>query len=75
MNDPATVWRLIQKADEVLKYAGNRDATAAYEQARAALDEAEQLSASLVDQGIAENFRSQIEIRRADIMRRTTHEE
>ena len=67
--EPAAVWRLIQKADEVVKYAGNRDAARAYQQASAALDEAEAMIAELADAGIAQNFRAQIVTRRADIAR------
>ena len=69
MSEPAEVWRLIQKADEVLKYAGNRDRITAFRQASAALDEAEQLLAGLDDQEIAQTFKAQIQTRRDDLAR------
>ncbi len=37
---PAEVWALIERADELVKYAPNRDATAAYAQARQILERA-----------------------------------
>jgi len=44
MNDepqtPKDVWALIERADELVKYASNRDTKAAYEQARATLERA-----------------------------------
>src|SRR5207302_7361335 len=38
--DPAAVWKLVQRADELVKYAQNRNPHTAYAQARAVLDEA-----------------------------------
>jgi hypothetical protein len=70
INDPAAVWRLIQKADEVVKYAQNRDPAVAYAQAGAALDEAEAMLTGL-DDAVATNFAEQIAIRRADLARAT----
>lgn len=44
MNDapttPQEVWALIERADELMKYAGNRDPAAAYAQARGTLERA-----------------------------------
>ena len=37
---PAEVWALIERADELIKYASNRDPAAAYAQAREILDRA-----------------------------------
>jgi hypothetical protein len=37
---PAEVWALIERADELLKYASNRDAGAAYAQVRETLEHA-----------------------------------
>ncbi|HJT37993.1 MAG TPA: hypothetical protein VJ818_06170 [Actinomycetota bacterium] len=66
--DPAAVWKLVQRADELVKYAQNRDPQTAYAQARAVLDEAETLTGEL-DQKAAESFRAQIRTRRDDIAR------
>ncbi|MGZ4120419.1 MAG: hypothetical protein ACXVQS_07140 [Actinomycetota bacterium] len=66
--DPASVWKLVQRADELVKYARNRDPATAYAQARATLDEAETLAAELVEPAAA-GLRAQIETRRADIAR------
>jgi len=66
--DPAEVWKLVQRADELVKYAQNRDPHTAYAQARAVLDEAEALTGQL-DQKQADNFRAQIATRRDDIAR------
>jgi len=68
MADPASVWKLVQRADELVKYAQNRDPHTAYAQARAALDEAEALTNDL-DQKAADGFRAQIKTRRDDIAR------
>jgi hypothetical protein len=37
---PAEVWKLIERADELVKYASNRDPAAAYAQARETLERA-----------------------------------
>ena len=66
--DPAEVWKLVQRADELVKYAQNRDPHTAYAQARAVLDEAEALTGQL-DAKAAESFRAQIATRRSDIAR------
>ena len=68
MADPASVWKLVQRADELVKYAQNRDAHTSYAQARAVLDEAEAATASL-DQKAADGLRAQIQTRREDIAR------
>ena len=66
--DPASVWKLVERADEFVKYAQNRDPRTAYQQARAVLDEAEALVGQL-DEKAATALRAQIETRRADIAR------
>ena len=66
--DPAEVWKLVQRADDLVKYAQNRDPQTAFAQARAVLDEAETLTAEL-DQKAAANLRAQIQTRRDDIER------
>ena len=37
---PQEIWTLIERADELVKYASNRDPAAAYAQARATLERA-----------------------------------
>jgi hypothetical protein len=69
--DPASVWKLVERADELVKYAQNRDPQTAYRQARAVLDEAEALAGQL-DEKAATGLRAQIETRRADIARYDT---
>ncbi|HVL32733.1 MAG TPA: hypothetical protein VM600_04035 [Actinomycetota bacterium] len=66
--DPAAVWSLIQRADELIKYASNRDERAAYAQARAALTEAEILIPEL-DEPQRVRFTEQIALRRGDLDR------
>jgi hypothetical protein len=66
--DPASVWKLVERADELVKYAQNRDPQTAYKQARAVLDDAEALAGQL-DEKAATGLRAQIETRRADIAR------
>lgn len=39
-NTPQEVWALIERADELVKYAQNRDPATAYAQARATLERA-----------------------------------
>jgi hypothetical protein len=68
MSDPAEVWKLVQRADELIKYAQNRDPAVAYAQARAVLDEAEKVAADL-DGPAADGLRAHIATRRADIAR------
>jgi hypothetical protein len=68
MIDPGAVWKLVQRADELVKYAQNRDPRTAYQQARAVLDEADALTNEL-DQKAADGLRAQIQTRRDDITR------
>jgi hypothetical protein len=68
MTDPGAVWKLVQRADELVKYAQNRDPRTAYQQARAVLDEADALTNEL-DQKAADGLRAQIQTRRDDITR------
>jgi hypothetical protein len=44
---PAEVWGLIERADELVKYASNRDATAAFAQARETLSRAMEAARSV----------------------------
>jgi hypothetical protein len=66
--NPQDVWKLVQRADEFIKYAQNRDPATAYAQARATLDEAEALAQQL-EGPAADGLRAQIKTRRDDIAR------
>jgi hypothetical protein len=68
MADPGAVWALVQRADELVKYAQNRDPHTAYAQARSVLDEAEAMTNDL-EQPAGERLRAQIQTRRDDIAR------
>lgn len=65
--DPAGVWRLIERADELVKYASNRDPVAAREQALEALRQAEKALAGLADPKAAAALGTQIRKRFADL--------
>ncbi len=67
--DPPGVWHLIQRADEFVKYAQNRDPRNAYAQARDHLDRAIRAAEALADRGAGENLAEQARVRMADIER------
>ena len=67
--DPHDVWRVIQRADDLVKYAPNRDPATAYAQARALLDDAETSARDLDDPAIRARFERLIALRRDDIAR------
>lgn len=67
---PGEVWKLIVRADELVKYASNRDEAAAYEQARAQLERAAEAARMVADPAVRENFVGQIRTRLEDIDRR-----
>ena len=64
-SDPGTVWRLIERSDEAVKYARNADA---YTRATAALDEAEAALVGL-EPGVAGKLAELIRVRREDLSR------
>lgn len=70
-NDPAAVWQLIVRADELVKYAGNRDVSVAYSQARETLERARNAAALLEDRSVGENFDRQIRVRLDDLAGRS----
>lgn len=72
--DPAAVWRLIERADERMKYASNRDPAEALRQAREALSEASAALATLQDPAARAALSAQIERRRADLNAREAAE-
>jgi hypothetical protein len=67
--DPAGVWRLIERADELVKYASNRDPAAARAQARDVLAQAEVALAGLADPKAAAALGQQIRKRFEDLSR------
>jgi hypothetical protein len=65
--DPAGVWALIVRSDELVKYAGNRDPATAYAQARETLARARNAAAALEDRSTGADFERQIQTRLDDI--------
>jgi hypothetical protein len=65
--DPAGVWRLIERADELMKYASNRDPAAARAQALETLHRAEEALAGLTDPKAAAALGAQIRKRFGDL--------
>lgn len=65
--DPAAVWRLIERADELVKYASNRDAAAARAQALDTLRQAETALTGLTDPKAAAALGQQIRRRLDDL--------
>lgn len=66
-SDPITVWRLIERADERVKYASNRDPAEAIRQARETLAEAAAAAAELTDAPARIALTAQIERRLDDL--------
>lgn len=63
------VWRLVERADEFVKYAQNRDPAKAYAQARATLQRAADEAERLEDRTAAESISKQIARRLEDLDR------
>jgi hypothetical protein len=61
---PQEIWALIERADERVKYASNRDEKAAYGQARELLDQAAAAAKAVPG---AEKLAEQAQIRLADL--------
>jgi hypothetical protein len=66
---PQDVWHLVERADEFLKYAQNRDPAKAYAQVRATLRKAMEEAARLEDRTAAESISVQITRRLDDLDR------
>ena len=66
---PIEVFKLIERADERVKYAQNRDAAAAYAQARESLAEASALAVKLHDSRARTALQAQIAKRLDDVQR------
>jgi hypothetical protein len=68
-SSPQDVWRMVERADEFVKYAQNRDPAKAYAQARATLRKAMEAVDRLEDRGAAESISAQIARRIDDLDR------
>jgi hypothetical protein len=72
MTTPMDVWRHLERADERVKYAQNRDAADAYRQARESLDLAASEAMTLDDERARIALTAQIQKRLDDITRLET---
>jgi hypothetical protein len=66
---PQDVWHLVERADEFVKYAQNRDPARAYAQARETLRKAMDRASRLTDREAAESISIQISRRLEDLDR------
>ncbi|MGH2725258.1 MAG: hypothetical protein ACRDI0_13565 [Actinomycetota bacterium] len=67
--DPNDVWDLIRRADDLLKYAPNRDPRTARLQAREQLKVAAEAAAKLPDRSAGEALAAQVRTRLEDLDR------
>ncbi len=67
--DPNDVWRLISRADDLVKYAHNRDPATAYRQARELLERAAGAAAALEDRAAGASLAEQARTRLSDLDR------
>jgi hypothetical protein len=67
--DPSGVWYLIQRSDEFVKYAQNRDPRTAFAQARDHLERALRAADTLEDRGAGESLAQQARVRMDDLER------
>jgi hypothetical protein len=67
--DPNQVWDMIRRADDLVKYAPNRDPSTARAQAREQLRKAEEAAAALADRSAGETLAAQVRTRLADLDR------
>jgi hypothetical protein len=67
--DPNEVWDMIRRADDLVKYAPNRDPSTARTQARAQLERAAEAAAGLPDRSAGEALAQQVRTRLADLDR------
>jgi hypothetical protein len=68
-SSPQDVWSIVERADEFVKYAQNRDPAKAYEQARATLRRAQEEADRLEDRPAADSISAQIARRLEDLDR------
>jgi benzoyl-CoA reductase/2-hydroxyglutaryl-CoA dehydratase subunit BcrC/BadD/HgdB len=69
---PQDVWHLVERADEFVKYAQNRDPARAYAQARETLRKAMDQADRLADRQAAKSITAQINRRLEDLRRLET---
>jgi hypothetical protein len=69
---PDAVWDMIRRADDLVKYAPNRDPATARAQARTHLDRAREAAGSLADRQAAAALTEQIRRRLDDLDRMST---
>jgi hypothetical protein len=67
--DPNEVWDMIRRADDLVKYAPNRDPSTARAQAREQLRKAEEAAAALADRSAGQALAAQVRTRLADLDR------
>jgi hypothetical protein len=67
--EASAVWDLIRRADDLVKYAPNRDPATAREQARAQLRRAQEAADGLADAQVAAALTAQIRRRLEDLDR------
>jgi hypothetical protein len=67
--NPNEVWKLIKRADDLVKYSANRDPAVARDQARKVLDEAGRGAAALPDRQAGQALAAQVRTRLEDLER------
>jgi hypothetical protein len=70
--EASAVWDMIRRADDLVKYAPNRDQATAHAQARQQLERARDAAGSVGDRQVAEALSAQIRRRLDDLDRMTT---
>jgi hypothetical protein len=70
--EASAVWDMIRRADDLVKYAPNRDPATARDQARAQLGRAQEAADALADRRVAGALSAQIRRRLEDLDRMAT---
>jgi hypothetical protein len=70
--EASVVWDMIRRADDLVKYAPNRDPATAHAQARQQLERARDAAGSVGDRQVAEALSAQIRRRLEDLDRMAT---
>jgi hypothetical protein len=70
--EASSVWDMIRRADDLVKYGSNRDPAVAREQARTQLDRAREAARGLADRQVAGALEAQIRRRLEDLDRMAT---
>jgi hypothetical protein len=66
-SDPNEVWNLIRRADDLVKYAPNRDPATARAQARRVLEDAARAAEALPDRRAGDALAAQVRTRLQDL--------